>query len=82
MHNSSDNPEFPDSNANFEGELTAKLVFDDPRVFKRLALDLVFPQLADDCAKVLQANPKLLNTRRKLQKFWLVKENGQGPLLV
>jgi hypothetical protein len=64
----------PDSNARsncvaLKDELSGKLVFDDPRVFKRLALDCVSPQFVDNCAQGLQTDQKLLDARQELQNI-------------
>jgi hypothetical protein len=50
-------------------ELVGKLVFDDPRVFQRLALDRVSPDFVDKCVQALQTDQKLLDAKRELQKI-------------
>ena len=50
-------------------ELVGKLVFDDPRVFKRLALDRVSPQFVANCAHSFTTDQDLLDARRELDKI-------------
>ena len=66
--------ESPDSDARssriaLEDELVGKLVFDDPRVFKRLALDRVSPQFVANCAQSFTTDRDLLDARRELDKI-------------
>jgi hypothetical protein len=66
--------ESPDSDARssriaLKDELVGKLVFDDPRVFKRLALDRVSPQLVAHCAQAFTTDQDLLDARRELDKI-------------
>ena len=64
----------PDSDARssriaLKDELVGKLVFDDPRVFKRLALDRISPQFVASCAQVFTTDQNLLDSRRELEKI-------------
>ncbi|KAF9481330.1 hypothetical protein BDN70DRAFT_992011 [Pholiota conissans] len=49
-------------------ELAGKLIFDDPRVFKRLALDRIPSELVKACAKAFKKNKRLRNARRELEE--------------
>jgi hypothetical protein len=67
----------PDSGARssriaLKDELVGKLVFDDPRVFKRLALNRVSPQFVAECAQALTTDQDLLDARRELDKITAV----------
>jgi hypothetical protein len=58
--------ESPDSDARssritLEDGLVGKLVFDDPQVFKRLALDRVSPQFVANCAQSFTTDQDLLD---------------------
>jgi hypothetical protein len=64
----------PDSDARssriaLKDELVGKLVFDDPRVFKRLALDRVSSQFVADCAQAITTDLHLFEARRELEKL-------------
>ena len=66
--------ECPDSDARssriaLKDELASKLVFDDPGVFERLALDRVSPQFVANCAKSFTTNQDLFDARRELDKI-------------
>jgi hypothetical protein len=65
--------ESPDSDARssriaLRDELVGKLVFDDDRVFKRLALDRLSPEFVEKCAYAFETDQDLLNARRELEK--------------
>jgi hypothetical protein len=58
--------ESPDSDARssriaLKDELVGKLVFDDPRVFKRLALDRISHQFVANCAQAFTTDQDLLD---------------------
>jgi len=64
----------PDSDARssriaLKDELVGKLVFDDPGVFKRLALDRVSPQFVASCAQAFTTDQDLLDARRELDNI-------------
>jgi hypothetical protein len=66
--------ESPDSDARYsrialKDELVGKLVFDDPRVFKRLYLDRVSSQFVAKCARAFTTDQDLLGARRELDKI-------------
>ena len=63
--------EFPNSDARslLKDELAGKLVFDDPGVFKRLALDRVSPHFVTNCAQSFATDQDLLDARRELDKI-------------
>ena len=66
--------ESPDSDARsshiaLKDELVGKLVFDDPRVFKRLDLDRVSYQFVANCARAFTTDQDLLGARRELDKI-------------
>ena len=66
--------ESPDSDARssriaLKDELAGKLVFDDPGVFKRLALERVSPQFVANCVQSFTTNQNLLDARRELDKI-------------
>ena len=66
--------ESPDSDARssriaLKDEIVGKLVFDDPGVFKRLALDRISPQFVAQCAQSFTTDQDLLNARRELDKI-------------
>jgi hypothetical protein len=64
----------PDSDARssriaLKDELVGKLVFDDPRVFKRLAVDRISPQFVANCVQAFTTNQDLVDARRELDKI-------------
>ena len=63
--------ESPNSDARslLKDELAGKLVFDDPGVFKRLALDRVSPHFVANCAQSFATDQDLLDARRELDKI-------------
>jgi len=65
--------ESPDSDARssciaLRDELVGKLVFDDDRVFKRLALDRLSPEFVEKCAHAFETDQDLLDAKRDLEK--------------
>ncbi|KAF8803261.1 hypothetical protein BYT27DRAFT_7260296 [Phlegmacium glaucopus] len=50
-------------------ELVSRLVFDDPRVFKHLALDCAPRHLVAGCAQAFTTDQVLLDARRELDKI-------------
>ena len=65
--------ESPDSDARssriaLRDELVGKLVFDDDRVFKRLALDRLSPEFVEKCAHAFETDQDLLDAKRELEK--------------
>ncbi|KAF8806652.1 hypothetical protein BYT27DRAFT_7191214, partial [Phlegmacium glaucopus] len=63
----------PDSDARssiaLEDELVGRLVFDDPRVFNRLALDRVSRQFVASCAQAFTTDQVLLDARCELDRI-------------
>ncbi|KAF8816214.1 hypothetical protein BYT27DRAFT_7333558 [Phlegmacium glaucopus] len=69
--------DFPDSDTRssrtvLKDKLVGKLVFDDPRVFKRLALDQVSPQFVANCAQAFTTDQDLLDARCELDRITAV----------
>jgi hypothetical protein len=65
--------ESPDSDARssriaLRDELVGKLVFDDDRVFKRLALDRLSPEFVKKCAHAFETDQDLLDAKLELEK--------------
>jgi hypothetical protein len=50
-------------------ELVGKLMFDDPGVFKCLALDRISPQFVAQCAESFTTDQDLLDARRELDNI-------------
>jgi hypothetical protein len=48
-------------------ELAGKLVFDDPRVFNRLGINQIPPQLVENCTLSFQTDLNLVAARRELE---------------